>query len=68
MDKCVQMLVKNYGALGQTRALDRQNLREEPCPGSRELEEIAKEGDLVRDWSVKEGKTMNAPGGVGELE
>ncbi|GFX44171.1 hypothetical protein TNCV_4119671 [Trichonephila clavipes] len=35
--------------------------------GSRKLEESAKERDLVRDWSGKEGKTMKA-GGVGELE
>ncbi|GFV58168.1 hypothetical protein TNCV_687751 [Trichonephila clavipes] len=46
-------------------ALDRENLRGDP--GWRELEESSKERDLVRDWSGKEGKTMNA-GGVGELD
>ncbi|GFT60705.1 transposable element Tcb1 transposase [Trichonephila clavipes] len=35
--------------------------RKQACPGSRELEESAKEKDLVRDWSGKEGKTMKAP-------
>ncbi|GFS56003.1 hypothetical protein TNCV_2564491 [Trichonephila clavipes] len=38
----------------------------EPCPGWRELEESAKERDLVRYWNEKEGKTMNA--GVVEEE
>ncbi|GFV17095.1 hypothetical protein TNCV_3632591 [Trichonephila clavipes] len=37
----------------------------EESPGWRKLEESAKERDLVRDWSEKEGKTMNA-GGVEE--
>ncbi|GFX00443.1 hypothetical protein TNCV_2090931 [Trichonephila clavipes] len=39
--------------------------REEPCPGSRELVESAKESDLVRDWTGKEEKTMDTSG-VGE--
>ncbi|GFY01139.1 hypothetical protein TNCV_5076061 [Trichonephila clavipes] len=34
MDKCVQMLDKNYGALSQTV----RETGEEPCHGSRELE------------------------------
>ncbi|GFT82060.1 hypothetical protein TNCV_3909931 [Trichonephila clavipes] len=41
--------------------------RREPCPGSRELEESAKERDLVQVLSGKKRKTMNA-GGVEELE
>ncbi|GFW70558.1 hypothetical protein TNCV_1623911 [Trichonephila clavipes] len=41
MDKCVQMLDKNYGTFGQT-ALE---TREEPFPGSRELERRALYGE-----------------------
>ncbi|GFX78205.1 hypothetical protein TNCV_5135521 [Trichonephila clavipes] len=44
-----------------------REMREEPCPGLRELEESAKKRVLDRDWRGKEGETMNA-GGVGELE
>ncbi|GFU51694.1 hypothetical protein TNCV_83201 [Trichonephila clavipes] len=66
MDKCVQMLDKNYGALGP----DGPGVRREESPRWRELEESPKEKTWTvedRDWSGKKGETMNA-GGVGELE
>ncbi|GFV16957.1 hypothetical protein TNCV_3072501 [Trichonephila clavipes] len=44
-----------------------RELEGEKSPGWRELEERSKERDLVRDWSGKQGKTMNA-GGMRELE
>ncbi|GFU78544.1 hypothetical protein TNCV_2301561 [Trichonephila clavipes] len=48
-----------------SRRLGIREKKEKPCPGSREVEESAKERDLVRDWGEKEGKTMKA-GGVEE--
>ncbi|GFT91346.1 hypothetical protein TNCV_4285361 [Trichonephila clavipes] len=62
MDKCVQKLDKKFLAPCSRRPGIREK---KPCPGSRELEESAKERDIVRDWSGKEGKTTNA-GGVEE--
>ncbi|GFV59505.1 hypothetical protein TNCV_4791231, partial [Trichonephila clavipes] len=45
----------------ERRALEGENWRGEPWM------ESAKERDLVRDWSEKEGKMMDA-GGDGELD
>ncbi|GFS64369.1 hypothetical protein TNCV_3955541 [Trichonephila clavipes] len=53
-----------FGCYGQI-GLGGYEREKKPCPGSIELEETAKQRDFVRDWSEKEGKTMNT-GGVEE--
>ncbi|GFW37017.1 hypothetical protein TNCV_5019151 [Trichonephila clavipes] len=54
---------KNQSSADTAIRLPNTKIREtKPCPGSRELEESVKERDLVRDWSEKERKTMNADG------
>ncbi|GFS91778.1 hypothetical protein TNCV_2531111 [Trichonephila clavipes] len=45
----------------ERRALPWIERTREESPGWGEHEESTKVGDLVRDWSRKEGKTMNAP-------
>ncbi|GFX33088.1 hypothetical protein TNCV_5042561 [Trichonephila clavipes] len=39
---------------------NRRTLRREESPGGRDLEVSAKERDWDRDWSGREGETMNA--------